>query len=245
MNSHQSENQNLNSKNSGYHLYSRKRALKIANILLWVSVVCAYFFAPIPIIGIAIALIALVIAIVLKAGRTCIYAVVVIVLCSMSYLFYSFVIMRTVKDREERMKANTAEYNLQVLGKALHNYANAHSGYLPPADKWGDSLLEFDKTLSENNFKHPKIEGSVIAFNKNLGGKNMADIPRNTVLLFEAKGGWNVSGGEELINSTNLNRSYVSILYVNQKIDDYWLKEKGVKSNYTFRDKFFAPRWKP
>jgi hypothetical protein len=172
----------------------------------------------------------------------------VIAFCTMLFLFYFVVVRTNIKEREWVAKNFTIEYNLKTVGKALQKYADNHNGYLPLADKWGDSLLEFDKTLSENKFKHPKIEGIIIAFNKNLGGKNIADIPRNTVLLFEAKGGWNVSGGEELINSTDLNRSYVSILYVNQIIDNYWVKEKGVKSKSIksiFKDKFVAPRWKP
>ncbi|MHC4574111.1 MAG: hypothetical protein ACYS76_08260 [Planctomycetota bacterium] len=91
--------------------------------------------------------------------------------------------------------------SLHCLAVAANQYAKAHEGYLPSADKWCDLLMETAPSLSERIFKCPAEKGGVCnyAFNRKLDGLRLADVPNDVVLLFEANGGWNVSGGQELL----------------------------------------------
>ncbi|MHC4293155.1 MAG: hypothetical protein ACYSTX_02585, partial [Planctomycetota bacterium] len=96
-----------------------------------------------------------------------------------------------------------------------------------------------DKTLPKDTFKHPLIEGSVIAFNKNLDGMRLLDVDKNTVLLFEAKGGWNLAGGKELMKSSNTDRITVNVLFMNGKIKQCWI------GDIPNRDTVESIRWEP
>jgi hypothetical protein len=49
------------------------------------------------------------------------------------------------------------------------------------------------------------------AFNRNLSGLRLDNIPYNTVLIFESEGNWNLSGTEELFRKTPKKRQYVYI----------------------------------
>jgi len=131
---------------------------------------------------------------------------------------------------------------MKLLAEAITKYSQANDGYLPAADRWCDLLMEQDENLSRDNFKHPEIQGSSVAFNKNLDGLRLVDIPDDVVLLFEAKGGWNLIGGEELLNKANPNRNFVDVLLVNREIKTYWVKCGGVKA---YDGTFMPLRWKP
>ncbi len=125
--------------------------------------------------------------------------IAIVFLLFVAILFYSFIVIPTTKKRQEREKRNTAIYNLRLLGEAIRGYSEKNNGYLPVAERWCDLLMEYDKTLSRDTFKHPRIAGIVIAFNENLDGMRLSDVDKSTVLLFEAEGGWNLAGEEKLI----------------------------------------------
>jgi hypothetical protein len=105
-----------------------------------------------------------------------------------------------------------------------------------------DLLMGYDKNLSRDNFKHPKLQGSSIAFNNNLDGLRLSEIPKDVVLLFEADSGWNLTGGAELLKKSHLNRDRVDVLFVNKDIRAYWVEYGGTKNlNLTYQ----PLRWKP
>lgn len=148
----------------------------------------------------------------------------------------------TIRMRAYYEKTNTSRYNLRKLGKAMHEYAQDHDGYLPVANQWCDLLLEYDKSLTRDDFKHPKREGTSIAFNKYLDVLRLADIPGNVVLLFEAEGGWNLTGGAELLSIEHFDGGYVNVLLLNKEIKTYWINEGGVRQ---YGSVFTPLRWKP
>ena len=53
-----------------------------------------------------------------------------------------------------------------------------------------------------------------LAYNAYLSGKAYDSIPRETVLLFEAEGPWNNSGGSELLKPKRLKDKYLGIFDV-------------------------------
>jgi hypothetical protein len=61
------------------------------------------------------------------------YAIVGII-CSLPALFFIYGIESAAIKRYERKKEWTGLHNLELLGKELTKYAEAHGGYLPVAD---------------------------------------------------------------------------------------------------------------
>jgi hypothetical protein len=106
--------------------------------------------------------------------------------------------------------------NLHQVGLAVNRYAKVRDGCLPTADKWCALLMESDPNLPQEIFKCPADKGGVCsyAFNRKLGGLRLMDLPNDVVLLFEANGGWNLSGGQELptMRHKGTDRMYCSVL---------------------------------
>jgi prepilin-type processing-associated H-X9-DG protein len=79
-------------------------------------------------------------------------------------------------------------------------YANDCDGQYPPGDKWCDLLIEYDFTTKKQflciDARRRGDQGpSHYAINPNA----TADSPADLVLVFETKGGWNQSGGPEIL----------------------------------------------
>jgi hypothetical protein len=94
---------------------------------------------------------------------------------------------------------------LTKLSWAIKDYVENNDGYLPDANQWCDSLRKSDRSLSKYYFERPLIDGYEcnFAFNINLSSMRLADVPDNVVLLFEADGQWNLTGGPELLKQRN------------------------------------------
>jgi hypothetical protein len=109
---------------------------------------------------------------------------------------------------------NSCWNHLSELGKSLKIYSDEHSVY-PPPDKWCDILLQ-GKYATEDLFKCPgnKKTRCGYAINPNCEPNS----PPDTVLLFEAKGGWNAFGGVDLLATDNHGSGGVSLLYNNGRI---------------------------
>jgi len=104
--------------------------------------------------------------------------------------------------------------NLSRLGKAMQIYENDNRGHYPEPNQWCDLLLQHAQVES-NWFLCPRVkwewrrqvlpwpvpknEGCYYAMNPNCE----PNLPSDTVLLFETKGGWNRFGGPELLTIEN------------------------------------------
>jgi len=85
------------------------------------------------------------------------------------------------------------------------------------------------------------------AFNKNLSGLPMTDIPGDVVFLFEADGDWNLNGTHELLKTRYRERGCIWVLFADQTTANYWYYKKAIrkfdlKGTYMYYEK---PRWKP
>jgi hypothetical protein len=112
---------------------------------------------------------------------------------------------------EARHIRNVGYIRIANIGASLIRYSNNHDGYLPDANQWCDLLIENDSMLKKEDFKHPYIKGFEcnFAFNKNLSGLRIYDIPSDVVLVFNADGGWNLNGTEELLKDRGMLRNYI------------------------------------
>lgn len=92
--------------------------------------------------------------------------------------------------------------NVKQLNLGLILYANANKDHFPEGTNWCDALKPYiknDKTFLCSQGKPG--QRSHYAFNARLAGLglNQVQAPADTVLIFESDGGWNVSGGPELL----------------------------------------------
>lgn len=130
--------------------------------------------------------------------RGCGWAIASLVLAG---TFLLYLLLPGLHKMRETSRMDVCKANLQQLGAAIIAYADDHDGYLPIKDKWCDLLMKYDN-ISEETFKCPLRKRQICsyAFNKDLEGLRLRDVPNNALLVFEANGDWNLSGGAELLN---------------------------------------------
>jgi type II secretory pathway pseudopilin PulG len=90
--------------------------------------------------------------------------------------------------------------NEKQLSLAMRIYAGDNGNHFPPAATWCDAI--HTAAGAEKIFKCPAVTtGSRCdyAFNVKLDGLEEGSVNPRTVVLFEAAGGWNASGGPELM----------------------------------------------
>jgi len=96
--------------------------------------------------------------------------------------------------------------NVRQLSVALMMYAADHNDQFPAGTNWCDALMPY---LSRDTKAFICLQGPAgqrchYALNAQLAGRATQDlqVPAKTVLIFECEGGWNVSGGLELLPAT-------------------------------------------
>lgn len=113
---------------------------------------------------------------------------------------------------------------LMQIGEGMHIYANNNNGKYPTADKWCDLLLESDNNISEGAFRCPSAKGGRCHYAMN--PKCEPNSPPDTVLLFEAKDGWNQFGGAELITVENHKGAGCNVLFNNKLVS--WINSEEI-----------------
>ena len=90
--------------------------------------------------------------------------------------------------------------NVRQLSMAVRLYAGDHQNHYPAATNWCDAILS--DVRPTNTFRCPTDPSGgrcSYAFNARLSGIEDGKAEPDTVVIFEADGGWNVSGGRELV----------------------------------------------
>lgn len=118
--------------------------------------------------------------------------------------------------------------NLRTLGKTMLIYAGDYDEKYPTADKWCDLLLQ-SRPGSEGDFVCPSggKERCHYAINPNTSPLTS---PR-VMLLFETKGGWNQSGGPELLSMDNHGGEGCNVLFNDLHVE-FVKKEEFGKLNW-------------
>ena len=101
---------------------------------------------------------------------------------------------------------------------ALTVYTNDYET-LPPLDKWCDKLIE-EADCSPWMFVGwvDREEGKCgYAINENLKGLKFSELDDKVVLAFEAKGKWNLSGGQELAKKSK--QKIIAVVFVDGYMD--------------------------
>ena len=109
-------------------------------------------------------------------------------------------ILPALAKAHDRARTIQCVNNMKQLALAVRIYSGDHEDHFPPAATWCDAIkTDVD---SERTFKCPAGNPDArchYAFNSKLDGLEEKNINPDTVLLFETDGGWNVSGGPELM----------------------------------------------
>jgi hypothetical protein len=99
---------------------------------------------------------------------------------------------------------------LVILNSAIVEYTAKHDGRLPQADRWCDEIEPY--ILPQKDIGTPFLcpldpakdeHISSYAMNERVSGCVLAQLPKDTVILFETKSGWNRSGGPEDLSFEN------------------------------------------
>ena len=136
--------------------------------------------------------------------------------------------LSTMRQMKARAPAYRCINHLSQLCWGTRMYLDDHNKCFPSAATWGDDLRS--SIGAPNTFKCPlgdKNQRSHFAFNAQLSGieRSKVKAPHETVLFFEIDGGWNVSGGQELLLSRPRHpwppdkRGAVAVAFVDGHVD--------------------------
>jgi len=111
---------------------------------------------------------------------------------------------------KEKAQTIVCVNNVKQLCLATHMFASEHTNQLPHAATWCDDIepgvggtAQFKCTVALKS----SSERSHYAFNARVGGMDVDKVSPQTVLIFETDGGWNVSGGPEMMQKPSRHRS--------------------------------------
>ena len=107
--------------------------------------------------------------------------------------------------------------NMKRLGVEFMRYALDHNDAYPDPNKWCDIISQnsgFDKEI----FRCPDDKSGPCSYAMNPDCRSFFT-PNEVVLLFEAKGGWNRSGGPQLLNPDNHLAKGSNVLFNNGLVE--------------------------
>jgi len=93
--------------------------------------------------------------------------------------------------------------NARQLSQAARLYAGDHKDHFPEATNWCDALKTYVGDTSKV-YKCPAantLDGCDYTYNAQVAGLEISSVNPETVLLFESKDGWNLSGGSDMLLS--------------------------------------------
>ena len=103
------------------------------------------------------------------------------------------------------------KWRMITVAKGIRFYADTHDNQYPAASQWCDLLYNYTE-IGEEEWLKQKYH---YALNPNCEPNSPAD----TVLLFETKGGWNKSGGPEILNCENHYVKGCNILFNDGRVE--------------------------
>lgn len=91
--------------------------------------------------------------------------------------------------------------HLKSLSMAMLTYAQDWNEHYPPAQRWCDAIRPYVRSLEDYRCPDARHLRCGYAMNARLDGFKLSDLaqPSKTAMLYDATGGWNLSGGRELI----------------------------------------------
>jgi prepilin-type processing-associated H-X9-DG protein len=129
-------------------------------------------------------------------------------------------ILPALAQAKQRAQAVQCMNNAKQLAVSVRTYADTHENHLPPAATWCESI---EPQLISLAFKCPADNSSQrcdYAFNSQLDGVDLKTVNGSTVLFFETEGGWDVSGGSELLLSRSRHGRTITVSFVDGHVEE-------------------------
>ena len=101
--------------------------------------------------------------------------------------------------------------NLKQFGLIFYMYALDNSNTYPTSDKWCDLVIPYIPRGNKKVFICPFGQEAKCHYAINPDCE--PNSPPDTILLFETKGGWNLSGGPELLTTENHSSKTCNVLF--------------------------------
>lgn len=122
-------------------------------------------------------------------------------------IIFSFIVVVLIPIRGDRPPPSSeivCAVNLIGLSKATLVYTQDNNELFPAPDQWCDLLIKYCD-VQEKMFICPKAKkaGSKARCHYAINPNASPICPKDMVVLFETKGGWNQFGGDELITAEN------------------------------------------
>jgi Domain of unknown function (DUF4190)/GYF domain 2 len=118
--------------------------------------------------------------------------------------------------------------NEKELALAVRIYAGSHNDQFPHATTWCDDIKA--DVPSEKFFKCPAVvagDRCDYAFNAKLDGLDENKIAPQTVMIFEAEGGWNANGGADLMISKPRHARFFVVAYADGSVQQLTESQLG------------------
>ena len=141
---------------------------------------------------------------------------------------------------------NSCFHSINIIGNSLLTYLKKSEFTIPPAVNWSDLLLQNNKNITEDIFWGTGNAKSAFAFNANIANMKINKLPDNTVVIFEADGDFNLSGGKELLLDKRAKDKYflrkkdifIYIYFVDSTIGRYRIADSAISLYDPDSDKF-------
>lgn len=112
--------------------------------------------------------------------------------------------------------------NLKQITLVAHVYSSEHQQTFPPAKTWCDILqADLGGAVAAKIFKcngDSSNQRCNYGYNARLSGVKEADVNPQTVMFFEINGGWNVSGGPELLMNTFRHGEIINLVLADSSV---------------------------
>jgi hypothetical protein len=114
-------------------------------------------------------------------------------------IFAAMLLPALAKAKQKARTINCVS-NVKQLGLAMRIYAGDNHNHYPAGTNWCDAIQPEVGTLKVFHCPADLSGGRCsYAFNARLSGAEEGRVNPTTVMIFEADGGWNLSGGKELL----------------------------------------------
>ena len=113
---------------------------------------------------------------------------------------FAAIFMPAFTSARDQAQSTLCMSKLKQLSIATFLYTEDNDGQFPTASEWCDLVFDYAGS-NQDIFRCPTAPEGIFygyAFNRNLDGVKLHEVDPQTVMIFEADGGWNKTGGADM-----------------------------------------------
>ncbi len=156
----------------------------------------------------------------LGGGGIALAGVIVSAIFLLMIPFFAALLLPALASAKQKAQGINCVNNVKQLSLAMRIYAGDHNDHYPAATNWCDAIQPEVGTVKVFHCPADFSAGrSSYAFNAQLAGAEVDKVDPNTVAIFEADGGWNVSGGQELMLAKPRHRRLIVVGFADGHVE--------------------------